>query len=35
MVKNTELTIGDNNVIREHVTIHPGTDVGTKKNYYW
>ena len=26
----TELSIGDNNVIREHVTIHPGTEVGTK-----
>ena len=27
----TELIIGDNNIIREHVTIHPGTLVGTKK----
>ena len=26
----TKLSIGDNNVIREHVTIHPGTEVGTK-----
>ena len=27
----TELIIGNNNIFREHVTIHPGTNVGTKK----
>ena len=27
----TKLIIGNNNVFREHVTIHPGTNVGTKK----
>ena len=27
----SELIIGDNNIIREHVTMHPGTEVGIKK----
>ena len=27
----TELTIGENNIFREHVTIHPGTNIGIKK----
>ena len=27
----TELIIGNHNIFREHVTIHPGTNVGTKK----
>ena len=27
----TELTIGENNIVKEHVTIHPGTNIGTKK----
>ena len=27
----TELTIGKNNIFREHVTIHPGTNIGIKK----
>ena len=27
----TELIIGNNNVFREHVTIHPGTNLGTRK----
>ncbi len=27
----TKLIIGNNNVFREHVTVHPGTNVGTKK----
>ncbi|MDC3072289.1 acyl-ACP--UDP-N-acetylglucosamine O-acyltransferase [bacterium] len=27
----TELLIGNNNIIREHVTIHPGTELGIKK----
>ena len=27
----TELIIGNNNIFREHVTVHPGTNVGTKK----
>lgn len=27
----TKLFIGDNNTIREHVTMHPGTQVGAKK----
>ena len=28
---NAKGYIGDNNIIREHVTIHPGTEIGTKK----
>ena len=27
----SELIIGDNNIMREHVTMHPGTEVGIKK----
>ena len=26
----SKLLIGDNNIIREHVTIHPGTEIGSK-----
>ena len=29
--ETTKLIIGNDNVFREHVTIHPGTNVGTKK----
>ena len=29
--EKTELIIGDNNIFREHVTIHPGTKVGIQK----
>ena len=29
--EKTELIIGNSNIFREHVTIHPGTNVGTKK----
>ena len=29
--EKTKLIIGNNNIIREHVTIHPGTKVGIKK----
>ena len=27
---SSKLVIGDNNVFREHVTVHPGTDIGSK-----
>ena len=27
----TKLLIGNNNVFREHVTVHPGTKVGVQK----
>ena len=27
----TKLIIGNNNIFREHVTVHPGTNLGTKK----
>ena len=26
----SKLIVGNNNIIREHVTMHPGTDIGTK-----
>ena len=26
----SKLIIGDNNIFREHVTIHPGTEIGSK-----
>ena len=28
--EKSKLIIGDNNTIREHVTMHPGTEIGTK-----
>ena len=31
----TKLIIGNNNIFREHVTVHPGTNLGNKKNNYW
>ena len=27
----TQLIVGNNNIFREHVTVHPGTNLGTKK----
>ena len=27
----SKLIIGDNNIFREHVTIHPGTEIGSRK----
>ena len=33
---SSKLTIGDNNIFREHVTVHPGTEIGssiTNKEY--
>tara|TARA_B110001450_G_C17334315_1_gene364795 strand:- start:4 stop:615 length:612 start_codon:yes stop_codon:yes gene_type:complete len=29
--EKSKLIIGDNNIIREHVTMHPGTEIGIKK----
>ena len=31
--EKTELLIGNNNVFREHVTVHPGTKVGVQKTF--